>query len=164
MPEGRQGRDQFNMPLPAVSVQLQDVLRLQRILVAPGFAEIPEQIGMLNVQLELVDLVFTQEIHKLLQRVQFQHASAGDILIETPVQKIRPVFDSDAGKHCAVAADPLPQGADPVEQRFVASSGDPDSVFGHSQLIAFRRQRRIFIQEQATRKILTAEDTQVQAR
>ncbi len=49
-----QRRDQLDVQLPAIRVQLQDVLRRQRRVIAPHLRKIPEQIRVLDVELELV--------------------------------------------------------------------------------------------------------------
>ena len=67
-----------------------------------------------------------KEINPLFQRIKRQDAAPGDILIETPVGQVRPVLYLQAGKHGAVATDPLPERGYAVEQRLVASAGDSD--------------------------------------
>ena len=160
MAESRQRRDQLDMPFPAIGIQFQDILRLQRILVPPGLAEVPEQIRMLNVQLKLVDLVFTQQIHNLFQAVQGENPAAGNILIEPPVFEIRPVFNFQAGQHSPVPPDPLPQGTDAVEQSLIAAAGNPDSIGRNRQPVMIRLQCGVLIQENTFRYFRPAENVQ----
>ena len=57
MPEGRQGRNEFNVPGSTVIIQFHNLLRRQRRILAPCFAQITEKIGVFNIKLPLIDLV-----------------------------------------------------------------------------------------------------------
>ena len=62
MAEAGQGGHQLDVTGGAVGVQLQDVVGGEGGVVPPGLGQIPEQIGVLNVQLPLVDLVAAEQI------------------------------------------------------------------------------------------------------
>ena len=64
--EGGDGWHQLDSPFIAVVIQLDDFLRCQRVVAAPHLAEIAEEVGVLDVQLHLVKLIFGQLICQLL--------------------------------------------------------------------------------------------------
>ena len=66
MAEGGNRRNQLDSTVIAIAVQLQNFFRSQRVIVAPDLAEIPKQVGVLDVQLKLIDFIFRELVRKLL--------------------------------------------------------------------------------------------------
>ena len=123
MPEGGQRRHQLDVARGAVIVQFQNVVGGQRRVVAPCLGQIAEQVGVLDVQLPLVDLAAAQQICHALQIVQLRHTPARAVQIVPAVRQIRPVLDEQARQHRAAALHQLDQRLHAVAQGFVIPGG-----------------------------------------
>ena len=148
------------MARAAVCVQLQYFLRRKRRIVAPGLAQMAEQIGMLDIQLPLVDLVAAQDIGIALQRGQRRHAAAGAIQIIGAGGQIGRILNFQRGQLHAVTLHPLAQRHHAVEQRLVAAAGHSDSLRQHMDAIGLFRKRLIGAQHNIPRLALSAADAQ----
>ena len=112
----------------AVIVQLHDLLRGQRRILAPRLAQIAEQIGVLDVKLPLVDFMAAEDVCHFFQVVELRHTPAGAVLIVPAVRKVRPVLDFEGGQHCAVLLDVLAKRLHAVAQRFVTTRFQGDTA------------------------------------
>ena len=97
MPEGGDGRHQFDAGLRAVFVQFEDVVGVERARAAPGLAQPVEAERVLHVQLQLVVLVQLQDIDQGLQRCGRGHPPAGHVQIVSAHRQHGGVLDVHHG-------------------------------------------------------------------
>ena len=140
MPEGRQGRNEFNVPGSTVIIQFHNLLRRQRRILAPCFAQITEKIGMLNIELPLIDLVTAENICHLFQIIHRRDTSAGAVLIIASVSKIGPVLNFQRGKYSTVLFNILAQCLHTVAERFIAAGSQCDTFRRDAQRVTVLRQ------------------------
>ena len=140
MPEGRQGRNEFNVPGSTVIIQFHNLLRRQRRILAPCFAQITEKIGMLNIELPLIDLVTAENICHLFQIIHRRDTSAGAVLIIASVSKIGPVLNFQRGKYSTVLFNILAQCLHTVAECFIAAGFQRDTFRRDAQRVTVLRQ------------------------
>ena len=140
MPEGRQGRNEFNVPGCAVIIQFHNLLRGQRRILTPCFAQVTEKIGVLNIKLPLVDLVAAENICHLFQVVQLRDTSAGAVLIIASVGKIGPVLNFQCGQYGSVLFNILAQCLHTVAECFIAAGFQRDAFRHNAQRVTVLRQ------------------------
>ena len=116
MPETGQGWHQLHMPEAAVFIQFHDLLRRQWFTRAPQLRQIPEQVGMLNIQLQLIKLIKAGFIHQMPEPCQRRRAATGDIVIKAPVGKNRFICNRHCRKHASALTDDLAQGLNSIKQ------------------------------------------------
>ncbi|GFI48686.1 hypothetical protein IMSAGC019_04023 [Lachnospiraceae bacterium] len=122
MAEAGQGRNQFHIAFPAVSVQFQYFFRRKGRFIPPHFGESLKHIGMFNIKLELVDFITAQQVRQLFQVWQLLDTPPGLVKIISAVRDVRLVVDGKAGKHAAALLDDLAEGLDTVHQPLPAAS------------------------------------------
>ena len=136
MPEGRKARHQFDVAGGTVVVELENLLRGQRGIVAPGLGEVLKQIGVLDIELPFVDLVAAQAVGHLLEVAELGHTAAGAIEVIAAVGHVRPILNLLGRQRRAFALDKLAQRLDAVAQRLVVAGRDRDPRGGHGQGVA----------------------------
>ncbi len=146
MTEACQRRDQLDVQPPAVRIQLQDIPRCQRRVIAPHLRQIAKQIRVLDIELELIDLISTETIHHLLQIGKRQHPAPRLIQKIPPAADVRRICDLHAFQHAAALCEDLAQGLHTVQdcRPIAPCNDDPVPVYVYLIFLrtACRRQRQ----------------------
>jgi hypothetical protein len=136
--EGVLVRHQLDAALLAEGIQPQDVLAGHRRRGGPhvGVAGVGE--GVLGVQLKLVDLPASEQVHKLAQRLERRYLVAADVEHHAARREVRPVADRQRRQRRAVLFDDLDERADAVERASRVVRGDAHAVRADGERVALQ--------------------------
>ena len=141
MAEGGQRRHQLDVTGPAVGVEFQDILGRERRGVLADLRVAPEREGVLDIELELVDLAAAELVGQLQKLVQFRHAATGHIIVNAAVLEVRPVLDLQAGQRALHRLfHELAQGLESVKRAADRAGLDADAGRADAEPVAVAMQ------------------------
>ena len=151
--QSRHRGNQINLQGLAIGIQLQNVFWRQGSVIPPDFAEAVKQEGVLNIQMQLIDLIETAPVCQLFQKCQCGNPAPRDVIEEAPGRKGRPVLQAEVRQHQSFLSDHLPQGLYAVQQSCIPAAGNQNACGGNLNFIALTIQARLLHLLQADARV-----------
>ncbi len=143
MTEAGQARHQLDAPAGTVGIQIQDLLSGQGPDVPPDLGQIPEQIGVLHIELKLIQLEKAGDVGQLFQGFQGGHPPPGHIMIKAAGREAGRILHGAAGQAAAGLAKHLPEGLNAVKDSDIRTAPDAYSPGRNLQMAGLRIQAAV---------------------
>ena len=127
---------ELDVPLGAVRVEREDLLAGHRRCVLPDGAMAVVREGVLDVQLELVDLPLGQHVDQAEQRRHRRHLVAADVEHDAAMREVGMVLDVQLRESLAVLADELRERREAMREARRVARDDADALVADGEVVA----------------------------